>query len=223
MASSDAAPLALDRGASSRSVPRDFAAVPVRDREPRSSSMGPDGGVRRHRARERASRPRRRRRRSCDKRLRELGSHPQFVVAPPRGAVAPDGARFRDGAASDRWRRRDLDVWHSASHDNWSTLGVAGVRENDFILLAVGSAYRDPVGGDGIPARRCRSSTGGERAQEYLRSGSRRVPTPGEGHPARDATVDDIRWSSSRVPSAPASRLSICRDLRTSCVRCTAS
>jgi hypothetical protein len=41
MASSDAAPLALDRGASSRSVPRDFAAVPVRDRESRSSSMGP--------------------------------------------------------------------------------------------------------------------------------------------------------------------------------------
>jgi SEFIR domain len=37
----------------------------------------------------------------------------------------------------------DLDLWHTADHTNWSTFGVSGIRDSDFVLIAVSSAYRE--------------------------------------------------------------------------------
>ena len=45
----------------------------------------------------------------------------------------------------------DLDLWHTASHTNWSTFGVSGVRESDFILIAVSDAYRERWEETGLP------------------------------------------------------------------------
>ena len=36
----------------------------------------------------------------------------------------------------------DLDLWHSTDHENWTTYGPTGIRDNEFILLAVDAAYR---------------------------------------------------------------------------------
>jgi SEFIR domain len=36
----------------------------------------------------------------------------------------------------------DLDLWHLATHEDWSTFGVSGIRDSDFVLIAVSDAYR---------------------------------------------------------------------------------
>jgi hypothetical protein len=45
----------------------------------------------------------------------------------------------------------DLDLWHGTSHENWSTFGVAGIRESDFVLIAVSRAYRERWEESGSP------------------------------------------------------------------------
>jgi hypothetical protein len=37
----------------------------------------------------------------------------------------------------------DLDLWHGTTHENWSTFGVTGVRDSDFVLIIVSDAYRE--------------------------------------------------------------------------------
>lgn len=37
----------------------------------------------------------------------------------------------------------DLDLWHSTSHENWSTYGVSAIRQSDFVLIVVSEAFRE--------------------------------------------------------------------------------
>src|SRR4051812_17135366 len=43
----------------------------------------------------------------------------------------------------------DLDVWHTASHEDWSTFGVSHIRDSDYILIAVSEPYRERWEGTG--------------------------------------------------------------------------
>jgi hypothetical protein len=86
----------------------------------------------------------------------------------------------------------DLDLWHSTSHENWSTFGVTGIRESDFILIAVSRAYRERWEETGPPsegAGAAREANAIKAIFDRDRSEFRRrvkvVVLP-------DATVDDI-------------------------------
>ena len=86
----------------------------------------------------------------------------------------------------------DLDLWHTAGHTNWSTFGVSGVRDSDFILIAVSSAYRERWEESGSP----REGAGAAREANAIKSifdrdraeFRRRVKVI----LLQDATIDDI-------------------------------
>lgn len=60
----------------------------------------------------------------------------------------------------------DLDLWHTASHENWSTFGVSGIRENDFVLIAASSSYRERWEETGSP----RSGAGSAREANAIKA-----------------------------------------------------
>jgi hypothetical protein len=45
----------------------------------------------------------------------------------------------------------DLDLWHLTDHQDWTTFGPTAIRESDFVIVAINSAYRNAWQGTNAP------------------------------------------------------------------------